>query len=118
MASDYIVVGIMFFIALGFVGVALFVAKLVRPRRPTNVKLTTYECGEKPWGGAWVQYNVRFYLVALAFVVFDVEAAFLFPWAVVFKKLGLFGFIEMAVFIFIILFGLVYVWRKGALKWV
>jgi len=118
MASDYIVAGIMVIIALVFVGVSIFFAWLIRPKRPTTAKHATYECGEIPKGGAWVQYNVRFYLVALAFVVFDVEVAFLFPWAIVFKRLGLFGFIEMTVFISIILFGLIYVWRKGALKWV
>jgi len=118
MFSDYAVVGITIIVSLGFVAVAIVSAWLVRPKRPSKLKQSTYECGEKPVGSGWVQYNVRFYLFALAFVVFDVEAIFLFAWAVVFKDLGIFGLIEMAVFIFILLFGLIWAWRKGALKWV
>jgi len=118
MFSDYAVVGITIIVAFGFVAVAIFSAWLFRPKRPSKLKQSTYECGEKPIGSGFVQYNVRFYLFALAFVVFDVEAVFLFAWAIVFKDLGLFGLIEMAVFIFILLFGLIWAWRKGALKWV
>jgi NADH-quinone oxidoreductase subunit A len=118
MSADYIIVGIMIIVSLAFVGVALFAAYLLRPRRPTNLKQMTYECGELPRGTAWIQYNVKFYLFALIFVVFDVEVIFLFPWAVIYKRLGLFGFVEMAVFIFILIMGLIYAWRKGALKWV
>jgi NADH-quinone oxidoreductase subunit A len=118
MSGDYIIAGIMVIIALSFVGIAIFTAWLLRPRRPTNLKLMTYECGEPTIGTAWIQYNVKFYLFALIFVVFDVEAIFLFPWAVIYRKLGLFGFVEMGIFIFILLIGLAYAWRKGALKWV
>ncbi len=117
MLTDYAFVA--FFIGFGlfFVGIALAAAWVVRPQRPGKIKGDIYECGEKTRGTAWVQYNVRFYLVALAFVVFDVEAAFLLPWAVAAKKLGLFAFAEMMVFIGILLFALAYAWRKGGLKW-
>jgi NADH-quinone oxidoreductase subunit A len=84
---------------------------------PTPVKLEPYECGEPTVGPARVKFRTWFYLVALVFVVFDVEAVFLFPWAVVFQELGMFAFIEMVVFIGILLFGLAYAWRKGALQW-
>jgi NADH-quinone oxidoreductase subunit A len=94
------------------------VAKLLRPRRPSRVKLQTYECGESTVGSSWIQYNVGYYIFALIFVIFDVEVVFLFPWAVAFKKLGLFALIEMFIFLAILIFGLVYAWRKGALKWV
>jgi NADH-quinone oxidoreductase subunit A len=118
MFSDYAAVGITIVFTLGFVAVAIITAWLIRPKRPSNLKLSTYECGEKPRGTGWVQFNVRFYIIALAFVVFDVEAIFLFAWAIIFKNLGLFGLIEMTVFIFILFFGLIWAWRKGALKWV
>jgi NADH:ubiquinone oxidoreductase subunit 3 (subunit A) len=91
---------------------------LIRPSRPTPEKLTTYECGEDPTGGAWVQFNIRFYVFALLFIVFDVEAVFLLPWAVVFRKLGALAFLEGVVFIVILVVALAYVWRKGDLEWV
>ncbi|OIP36649.1 NADH-quinone oxidoreductase subunit A [Candidatus Desantisbacteria bacterium CG2_30_40_21] len=89
----------------------------IRPSNPSPKKLFTYECGEVPVGSSWVQFNMRYYLFALIFVIFDVEVAFLFPWAVVFKELGLVAFVEMAIFIVILLIGLLYAWRKGVLKW-
>jgi NADH-quinone oxidoreductase subunit A len=91
---------------------------LISPRRPTDEKLTTYECGEDPKGSAWIQFNIRFYVFALIFVVFDVEAAFLLPWAVVFRAVGPLAFAEGAVFILILAVALAYVWRKGDLAWV
>ncbi|PYQ17146.1 MAG: hypothetical protein DMF79_17835 [Acidobacteria bacterium] len=81
-------------------------------------KLTTYECGENPQGSAWIQFNIRFYVFALIFIVFDVEAVFLLPWAVVFKQLGFLAFAEGLVFVGILVVALVYVWRKGDLEWV
>jgi NADH-quinone oxidoreductase subunit A len=110
--SDYAFVG--FFCVIG----VFFLARLIRPHHPNPDKLESYECGELPVGGAWVQYNVRYYLYALIFVIFDVEVVFLFPWAVVYRSLGFFAFIEMMIFLAILIFGLVYVWKKGALKWV
>jgi len=91
---------------------------LIRPRRFSEEKLTTYECGENPTGSAWIQFNIRFYVFALIFVVFDVETVFLLPWAVVYKDIGLLAFVEGLVFISILVVALVYVWRKGDLEWV
>ena len=103
---------------VGFLAVNLVFWWLVRPRRASEEKLTTYECGENPQGSAWVQFNIRFYVFALIFVIFDVEAAFLIPWAVVFRELGVLAFLEGVVFIAILTCALAYVWRKGDLEWV
>ena len=105
-------------VAIGFLVMNLLVWWLIRPRRFSEEKLTTYECGESPEGSAWVQFNIRFYVFALIFIVFDVEAVFLFPWAVVFRELGLLAFVEGLVFIGILVVALAYVWRKGDLEWV
>ncbi len=98
--------------------VALLLAKLLSPSRPSKNKLSTYECGEVAEGSAWVTFNIRYYVIALIFIIFDVEVLFLFPWAVVYKDLGWLAFIEMAIFLLILIVGLVYVWRKGDLDWV
>ena len=103
------------------VGLLLFVLvlwKVLRPSRFSEEKLTTYECGEDPTGNAWIQFNIRFYVFALIFIVFDVEAVFLLPWAVVFRELGTFAWLEGLVFIAILVVALAYVWRKGDLAWV
>jgi NADH-quinone oxidoreductase subunit A len=105
-------------IIVGFLVVNLILWWVLRPSRFSEEKLTTYECGENPVGSAWIQFNIRFYVFALIFIVFDVEAVFLLPWAVVFKKLGLLAFVEGLVFLGILAVGLVYVWRKGDLEWV
>jgi NADH-quinone oxidoreductase subunit A len=107
------------FIILGavLVGAGLIFARLIRPHRPYPEKNATYECGEEPVGDARVRLNVRFYVVALIFLIFDVEVVFLFPWALVFRGLGLFGFLEMAAFLAILLVGYAYVWVKGDLNW-
>ena len=96
---------------------------MLRPHNPLPEKLTTYECGERPIGQAWSQFNVRYYIFALMFVIFDVETVFLFPWALRLKAfalhgLGPFVFIEMMVFLLILVLGLAYAWRKGVLKWI
>jgi NADH-quinone oxidoreductase subunit A len=111
------------FLAAGFMAFNLVFWWIIRPSRPSEEKLTTYECGEEPTGSAWIQFNIRFYVFALLFVVFDVEAAFLLPWAVVFRdlsrtELGLLPFLEGVVFILILVVALIYVWRKGDLAWV
>ncbi len=110
---------ILIFLILGIVFVAggLITSWILRPHRPYPEKLTSYECGEEPIGQAWVRFNVRFYVIALVFLIFDVEVVFLFPWALVYRELGLFAFIEMAVFLLILLVGLAYVWVKGDLDW-
>lgn len=116
--ADYL--GVLIFLIAGFVfvGVSLFASSLVRPSKRTPEKLMAYECGENPVGSAWVQFNIRFYVFALAFIIFDVEAVFLFPWAVVFMDLGLFAFVEGVLFIGILVLGLAYLWAKGDLEWV
>ncbi|MFQ6114094.1 MAG: NADH-quinone oxidoreductase subunit A [bacterium] len=110
---------ILVFLVFGafFVGVGLLISRIIQTRNPHPMKISTYECGEIPVGGSWIQFNIRFYVIALIFLIFDVEIVFLFPWAVVFKDLGAFAFVEMMVFVFILLVGLAYVWAKGDLEW-
>ena len=96
----------------------LFSLIRLRPSNPTPVKNDTYECGVETVGSSWIQFNFRYYTFALLFVVFDIETVFLIPWAIHFRQLGLFGLIEMAVFILILVVGFVYAWRKHALEWV
>ena len=113
------------FMILGaaFVGLNLLIGRFLRPSNPQARKLETYECGEPAVGSAWVNFNIRFYIIALIFIIFEVEIAFLFPVATVFRRWvesgqGLFAFIEVFLFIGILFIGLVYVWRKGDLEWV
>jgi NADH-quinone oxidoreductase subunit A len=114
----YIPVLIFIVIALLVPVGALLVGKLVRPHLPGESKLDPYECGIEPAGDTRERFSVRFYILAILFVVFDVEVIFLFPWAVIYDQLALFGFIEMLVFLVILLIGYFYVWKKGALEWV
>lgn len=107
----YLSVGVVF--VLG----AFIASWLIAPHKPSEAKLSTYECGEEPVAGSWIQFNVRYYLFALAFVIFDVEVVFLAPTLLVLKPLGLAGFAEIAIFLFILILGLGYIWRKGALEW-
>jgi NADH-quinone oxidoreductase subunit A len=110
---------LVFLVAItGLMSFVLVLWKLLRPERHDEEKLTTYECGEEPVGNAWIQFNIRFYVFALIFVVFDVEAVFLLPWAVVFRELGALAYVEGLVFIGILVVALAYVWRKGDLAWV
>jgi NADH-quinone oxidoreductase subunit A len=109
-------------IAAGFLAAMLALGSLLRPNNPEALKLTTYECGEPPTGSAWVNFNIRFYVVALIFVIFDVEVAFIYPVAAVFKEWvakgqGLFALAEIVLFLGILFVGLVYVWAKGDLEW-
>jgi len=110
---------------LGFMALAVFVvlggllaSHLLAPQNPGGIKNEPYECGEKTIGSSWVQFNVGYYLFGLLFLVFDVEAAFLFPWAVVFREVGLVALVEVGLFVAILLLGLLYAWKRGALKWV
>ena len=116
--SAHAAIGVFVAVAVGFLVVNLLVWKVIRPSRFSEEKLTTYECGENPTGSAWIQFNIRFYVFALIFIVFDVEAVFLLPWAVVFRQLGPLAFVEGLVFIAILVVALAYVWRKGDLEWV
>jgi len=96
---------------------ALVTNKIVSPKSRTGERDLTYESGMEPIGGAWIQFNIRYYMFALVFVIFDVETVFLYPWAVAFHRLGLLAFIEALVFIAILVVALAYAWRKGALEW-
>ncbi len=102
---------------VGLVAVALLTARLMSPHRPLPEKLTTYECGIDPVGEGWSQSQIRYYVYAFLFVIFDVESVFLFPWATVFERLGYTAVVEMAVFIGILAVGLLYAWRKKVLEW-
>ena len=115
---DYLFVLICALTGLLLVPIGLLASRMIAPRRPGGVKQTPYECGEKTIGSTWVQFNIGYYLFALLFLVFDVEAAFLFPWATIFRELGVIGLIEVDVFVFVLILGLVYVWKKGLLEWV
>jgi NADH:ubiquinone oxidoreductase subunit 3 (subunit A) len=117
MLGGYVAVLIFLFVGIAFCAVALTLARLIRPHRPDAEKLSTYECGLQPLSKSWYQFNIRFYIFALLFVIFDVETAFLYPWAVVFRRLGMAAVVEMIVFVAILAVGLAYAWRKGALEW-
>jgi NADH:ubiquinone oxidoreductase subunit 3 (subunit A) len=105
-------------IALLLAGLLLGVAALVRPENPSAQKLIPYESGVNPVGDGWSQSQIRYYVFALMFVIFDVEAVFIFPWATQLERYAGFGLVEMGVFVFVLLLGLVYAWRKGVLRWV
>lgn len=117
MLTEFGKVFIFLLIGAIFVAGGLIVAWFIRPHRWYPGKLETYECGETPIGDAIVKFNIRFYVVALIFLIFEVEVIFLFPWAVVFQNLGLFAFIEMMIFLSILFVGYAYVWAKGDLEW-
>ncbi len=114
---SYVYVFAFFVVGSLFVTALLVLSRFLAPRKPTSEKLRTYESGEEPVGQAWGRYPTHFYVFALLFVVFDVEVIFLFPWAVLFRTLGWYGLIEMAVFIAILVVGLLYAWKKEALRW-
>ena len=115
--SSYAPILIHLLLAAGLAAVLILVSWLVGERKPTPGKLTPYECGILPTGDAREPFAVKFYLVAMLFILFDVEAVFLFPWAVIYRDLKMFGFLEMFLFILILLAGYVYLWKKGALDW-
>ena len=104
-------------IGFAFIFVTLLMARFVRPSAPNPNKQETYECGPVPVGDAWNQFNIHYYLFALLFVVFDVEAAFLYPWAMAFRIFGLYAVVEMIIFVALLGVGLVYAWRREALEW-
>lgn len=104
-------------VAGAIVGLMCSLNRLLGPKRPGAVKSEPFECGNPPSGSAWGRFSVRFYLTAILFLVFDVEVVFLYPWAVELRHLGIFGFVEVLVFIVILLVGLIYSWQRGALDW-
>jgi NADH-quinone oxidoreductase subunit A len=116
---QYLTVALMGGLALALIGILLgVVGRILRPDRPQEQKYLTYESGVDPVGAGWMQSQVRYYIFAVLFVMFDVEAVFIFPWAVRLEAFGTFGLVEMAVFIIILALGLAYAWRKKVLRWV
>ena len=119
MYQDFLPIIIFTGLAVALIGLPLGLQFILSPRKNKGGdKLISYECGEIPEGSAWVQFNIRFYVIALIFLIFDVEIVFLFPWAVVYQDLGLLAFIEAFLFVMILIVGFVYVWAKGDLDWV
>ena len=116
--TEYLAVLMFVLVGTGIVLFTFFLSSLIRPHNPYRAKNINYECAEEPVGNSWIRFNNRFYIFALIFVIFDVEAVFLFPWAVAFGQLGLYALVEMVLFILILFFGLFYAYRKGVLKWV
>ncbi|MBN2203427.1 MAG: NADH-quinone oxidoreductase subunit A [Thermoleophilia bacterium] len=115
--TSWLYVWAFLFAGAALVVVILLFSKLINPRHPSPEKLQAYECGIPMAGNPWAPFAVRYYLVALNFLVFEVEAIFLFPWALSFRELGTAGFVEMMIFVGVLVWGLLYAWRKGALSW-
>lgn len=117
MIDSYIPIAIMVLFALVFGGFLVSVNKFLGPRRPSQEKLSTYESGMEPVKSARERFSVKFYLVAMLFIIFDIEIVFMYPWAVKFREFGLLGFVEMMVFIGVLLVGYLYILKRGALRW-
>lgn len=115
--SDYFPMVIQFIVALGFIVTTMVATHLLGPKRKSKVKMETFECGIESQGNARVPFSIKYFLVAILFVLFDVEVIFMYPWAVNFKELGTTGMVEMLVFMVLLLTGFYYIIRKGALKW-
>jgi len=117
LARHYLPALILLVLAVGFAGLTVALSRFVGPHRPSREKNMPYECGLEPVGSTHERFSVKFYLVAMLFIIFDIEAVFLYPWAVAFRQLRLFGLLEMLVFIGLLLAGYVYIWKRGALEW-
>lgn len=117
MSSDWLYIGIFIAISLLVPALAIIAAGLLSPRKPNPLKSSTYECGIETVGPTWVQFKAQYYIYGLIFLVFDVETIFMFPWAMAYNQMALYGVIEGALFVLILLGGLLYAWRKGALEW-
>jgi NADH-quinone oxidoreductase subunit A len=117
MLTEFGKIFVFIILAGAFVGIAFFASMLIRPKRPSHEKDLIYECGENPEGSPWVKFNIRFYVVALIFLIFDVEIVLLFPWALTYKTLGFYGFATGAIFLLVLFLGMAYEWRKGDLEW-
>ena len=115
--KDYFTIILFLIIALGLSMAFIAINYLASPKNPDPEKLSTYECGFEPFNDSRIEFDVRFYLVAILFIIFDLEIAFLFPWAISLGQIGLFGFISMMIFLFILTVGFIYEWKKGALDW-
>ena len=114
---NYLFLGVFLLIAITFPLLPIILAKFVAPKKPNPIKESTYECGVETKGDSWVQFKVQYYVYALIFVIFDIEVIFIYPWAVAFKQMGLFAFVEMAIFLAILALGLIYAWKKNVLEW-
>ena len=115
--KDYLPIILFLIIALGLSMSFVILNFILSPKKPDPEKLSPYECGFEPFNDSRIEFDVRFYLVAILFIIFDLEIAFLFPWAISLGKIGLFGFISMMIFLFILTVGFIYEWKKGALDW-
>lgn len=115
--NNYIIVAIFIALGIALVIAALTMGRILRPNKPNVQKETTYESGNEPVGAGQIRFNVRYYLFALMFVIFDVETVFLYPWAVAYDSLGLFALVEMFIFVALLLVGLYYAWKKKVLQW-
>ena len=115
--KDYLPIIIFLIIALGLSVAFVFLNFIFSPAKPDPEKLSAYECGFEPFNDSRMEFDVRFYLVAILFIIFDLEIAFLFPWAISLGKIGLYGFVSMMIFLFILTIGFIYEWKKGALDW-
>lgn len=115
--QEWLFIGIFLVLAPLFPAIALLIPRLIAPKKPNPIKSETYECGIETVGESWVQFKAQYYIFALVFLVFDVETVFLFPWAVALDILPMFAVVEGILFIVILLAGLIYAWREGALKW-
>ena len=117
MLENYLPILVFLVIGLGLGAVMIMMGSVLGPKRPDSEKLSPYECGFEAFEDSRMKFDVRYYLVAILFIIFDLEIAFLFPWAVVLDEIGLFGFFAMAVFLAILVVGFIYEWKKGALEW-
>jgi len=117
MLQDYLPIVVLIVIATGLAGLVILIGNMFGPRRPSLRKSQPYESGMRPIGPGTRRIPVHFYLIAVLFILFDIELVFFLPWAVVFNKLGLFGLVEMLIFILVLMVGYVYAWKKGALEW-
>lgn len=117
MTADFLPLLIIIIFSIIFSAGTIFLSAIFGLRKPEPIKLSPYECGMQPIGGAHLRFAIKFFIVAVLFIVFDIEGVTLYPWAVIFKKLGLFGLIEMGIFIAVLFTGLLYIWLKGGLKW-
>ncbi len=117
MLGAYLPIIMLMLVALAFGLGSVVVSSIVGQKKRTALKLAPYECGCEPIGTARERFSIKFYLIAMLFILFDIEAVFLYPWAILYKKLGLFGLVEMGLFIVILFVGYIYVWKKGALEW-
>jgi NADH-quinone oxidoreductase subunit A len=114
---QYLFLGAFLLIAISFPLLPILLAYFVAPKKPGSIKSETYECGVEASGDPWVQFKAEYYVFALAFVIFDIEVIFIFPWAIAYKQMGLFAFVEMILFVAMLAFGLVYAWKKKVLEW-